>query len=351
LLSLAQTLRLPQAERENRTDALAAASLAASVGAIRGAKRPSNRPENRRTPAGQTRSVLPVHDWSDRGGTPIIRDELAAVGSARTLSGFTLLEVMMAVAILGLLLTAILTSEAGALKMAHRSRKTELAAPLVRCKMGEIEEQMAKEGFPALYASGSDQCCKEAELEGFTCDWTVNRIVLPETMFMSGEDDPKAQAEQAKRSAKDSLGLPLEQNPALPSDKSGSPFGANQSVDPNQNLGVNQLFGANQNLGSNQSDISQLLLGGGGGVSDILANVAMPFVYLTFKPFIEDQIRRASVTVKWREGEKEHSFEVVQYLVIEQPPLLPDTTDTTSTSTTDTGTSLFNSLGGKKIGN
>jgi molybdopterin-guanine dinucleotide biosynthesis protein A len=33
------------------------------------------------TPAGPTRSVLPVHDSSDRGGTKILRDELAAVVS------------------------------------------------------------------------------------------------------------------------------------------------------------------------------------------------------------------------------------------------------------------------------
>jgi hypothetical protein len=33
------------------------------------------------TPAGPTRSVLPVHDSSDRGGTKVLRDELAAVVS------------------------------------------------------------------------------------------------------------------------------------------------------------------------------------------------------------------------------------------------------------------------------
>jgi ATP-dependent helicase HrpA len=36
------------------------------------------------TPAGSTRSVLPVHDSSDRGGTKVLRDELAVVASIGT---------------------------------------------------------------------------------------------------------------------------------------------------------------------------------------------------------------------------------------------------------------------------
>ncbi|HJK97507.1 MAG TPA: type II secretion system protein, partial [Polyangiaceae bacterium LLY-WYZ-14_1] len=83
--------------------------------------------------------------------------------------GFTLLEVMVAIAILGLALTAIFSSEAGAIKTAHRARKMQVATLLARCKMGELEEQLLEEGFPAIESRGSDECCEDAEQEGFEC--------------------------------------------------------------------------------------------------------------------------------------------------------------------------------------
>jgi general secretion pathway protein I len=226
-------------------------------------------------------------------------------------TGFTLLEVMMAVAILGLLLTSIFSSEAGAIKIAHRARKTEIAVPLVRCKMGEIEEQLAKEGFPALYASGSDQCCKEAEIEGFTCDWAVNRIVMPETMFQ-GEDE-EGQLKSGKNAAASKTPKGLSQPSKAPLDLSQAQSLATAAP------GMTGQTGA---LGAGQFDVTQIMQGGG-TIQDGIAAMAIPIVYPVLKPFIEDQIRRATVTVKWNEGEKQHSFEVVQYLVIEQPPLIP----------------------------
>ena len=107
---------------------------------------------------------------------------------ART-EGFTLLEVMVAVAILALSLTAIFSSEAGAVKMAHRARKIGLASLLVRCKMGEIEEQVAAEGLPAVFDSGSDECCEDGEITGFSCDWEIEPVVLPDNMFASEEGE------------------------------------------------------------------------------------------------------------------------------------------------------------------
>jgi hypothetical protein len=37
-------------------------------------------------------------------------------------------------------------------------------------------------------------------------------------------------------------------------------------------------------------------------------------VYPTVKPMLEGAIRRLKVTVRWREGEREHSFEIVEYV-------------------------------------
>ena len=208
----------------------------------------------------------------------------------RQSAGFTLLEVMVAVAILAVSLTAIFSSEAGAAKMAHRSRKMGLAALLVRCKMGEIEEQVAAEGLPALFDAGSDECCEDGEISGFSCDWEIEPIVLPDNMFAPEEDE-----EGGGSGKKES-----------PLDKMTSALG----VDPGAN---------GDKQGMNGMDPSTLLSGGGGG----LASMALSFTYPVLKPSFEQQIRRATVTVHWKEGSIDHSFDVTQYLVSDQPIVDP----------------------------
>ena len=208
---------------------------------------------------------------------------------ART-EGFTLLEVMVAVAILALSLTAIFSSEAGAVKMAHRARKIGLASLLVRCKMGEIEEQVAAEGLPAVFDSGSDECCEDGEITGFSCDWEIEPVVLPDNMFASeeGEEGSEGGEKESPLSKMSSaLGLPTD-------DKGGASM---EGLDP-----------------------SALLSGGGGGG---LAAMALEFTYPILKPSFEQQIRRATVTIHWKEGATDHSFDVTQYLVSDQPIVDP----------------------------
>ncbi|MGD8859812.1 MAG: prepilin-type N-terminal cleavage/methylation domain-containing protein [Myxococcales bacterium] len=194
-------------------------------------------------------------------------------------AGFTLLEVMVAVAILALCLSAVYSSQAGAIKMAHRSRKMGMAALMARCKMNEIEEQIANEGLPAVFDAGSDNCCEESEIEGITCSWEIEPVTLPETMFMP-EDEEGAEGDDAPDSAE-------------------SP-----SVEDTANMTPEEL-----------------LAGGGsvGGSMDGMAMMAMSFVYPILKPSFESQIRRATVTVNWTEGSVEHSFDVTQFLVSGQP--------------------------------
>jgi general secretion pathway protein I len=195
-------------------------------------------------------------------------------------AAFTLLEVMVAVAILAMSLTAIFASEAGAIKMAHRSRKMGLATLLVRCKMGEIEEQVAAEGLPALFDSGSDACCEDAEIDGFTCDWEIEPIVLPENMFAPEEGE-------------EGTGEPGEEPAQSPAEQMQQTLGA---MDP-----------------------AQVLSGQGSAELDGLASMALGFVFPVLKPSFEQQIRRATVTVHWKEGSTEHEFDVTQYLVSDQP--------------------------------
>ena len=118
--------------------------------------------------------------------------------------GFTLLEVMIAVAILGLSLTAIFSSEVGAANVAQRARRQNVAATLARCKMGEIEEIIAVEGLPALDKKDTDNCCEHAPVEGFECEWIVERIILPVLGAQeAGDEEDESLLDQTNRRQSD----------------------------------------------------------------------------------------------------------------------------------------------------
>jgi general secretion pathway protein I len=196
--------------------------------------------------------------------------------------GFTLLEVMIAVAILGLSLTAIFSSEVGAANVAARARRQNVAATLARCKMGEIEQVIAIEGLPALEKKDTDACCEHAPVEGFECDWLVERIILPELGATGDEEgDEDADGSLAQR--------------------------ANETLDEVQAAETTQ----------------QVLAGESGNLAMLALELGFPIL----KPFLEEQVRRATVTVRWKEGPKERGFDVIQYLVSDQPAPVDETAE------------------------
>jgi general secretion pathway protein I len=68
-------------------------------------------------------------------------------GAAPAQAGFTLLEVVIAVAILGVSLTVLLQSQAASLDNAGRSRDLTVATLLARGKMIDIEKHLFHDGF------------------------------------------------------------------------------------------------------------------------------------------------------------------------------------------------------------
>jgi len=195
--------------------------------------------------------------------------------------GFTLLEVMIAVAILGLSLTAIFSSEVGAANVAARARRQNIAATLARCKMGEIEQIIAIEGLPALEKKDTDSCCEHAPVEGFECDWLVERIILPELGAQSDEDENS------------------------------------------QDTANRQLSQAYDEVNSAGGTPQEVIAGEAGNLAILALQLAFPIL----KPFLEEQVRRATVSVRWKEGPKDRGFDVTQYLVSEQPALVDITAE------------------------
>ncbi|MGF1465220.1 MAG: prepilin-type N-terminal cleavage/methylation domain-containing protein [Sandaracinaceae bacterium] len=200
-----------------------------------------------------------------------------AAGRDRLRGGFTLLEVMVAVAILSLAMVAIFSSQGGAVRTGVRARALTTATFLARCKMLEIEEQVANEGLPAISDRGEDGCCEDGEMDGYRCEWAIEQVILPDALGGEEEGDGLLDALGGDEGQGDELSPP--------------PAGPDATV---------------------QDALS------GAGSADMLGSLALQYAFPVLKPAIESQVRRATVTVLWTEGESEQSFDVVQFLVNDQ---------------------------------
>ena len=244
------------------------------------------------TPSPSQRERAGVRARSNRAGpSPDLSPRRGERRASPVVHAFTLLEVMVAVTILGIALTAIFSSEAAAIRVSSRARFMTTATLLARCKMGEIEEQVMRTGLPAVSANGTDECCVEGEVEGFECEWEIMRIVLPDAVPMGGGGGTGDRGGAGNPIA----GL-LGGGSSTPSSTPGLSAGAPT---------VDQLM-------------SGAMMSGGG---DMVGQMALQFVFPVLKPQLEEQVRRARVTVRWHEGDREQSFQVSQYLVAEQPPV------------------------------
>ncbi|NUQ76514.1 MAG: prepilin-type N-terminal cleavage/methylation domain-containing protein [Polyangiaceae bacterium] len=209
--------------------------------------------------------------------------------------GFTLLEVMVAVAILGLGLTAILSAQAGAFASAAHTRHLSMAVGLARCRMTEVEEHLLIDGFQELDENGSGPCCGDDDTPGMRCDWRVEKPQLPEPKF--GDLDLNA-------------GLDL----STPSGDLASGLGP---------LSTFASAGQGQNPfpeSASPTDIASTLAGGEGGF-DIsgITGFLMSQVYPQVKTIFDASARRITVTVIWNEGNKEQTLEVSQWVTSAAP--------------------------------
>src|SRR5262245_20881444 len=195
----------------------------------------------------------------------------------RNRRGFTLLEVLVAIAILGLGLSIILSSQVGLFGSARRAEQLTVSSNLLRCKMSEVEEKLIKEGYPFIDSSDNGDCCDGEETPGYTCEWKVERIKLPDPSLVAegdgglggGTDDPLGKMTEITKAAQD---------PSKSGDLSA--------------------------LGEEFGEMS------GGGMAEMLFGMAYP----ALQPMLEASIRKVTVTVKWKQGKTEGSLSAVQFV-------------------------------------
>jgi len=111
------------------------------------------------------------------------RPRRAAGGGRALAAGFTLLEVMVAVSILAVSLTAVFSTEVQNVRMGNHAKWITQADLLARCKMSELELELRKNGFPeADEGESGEPCCEISESKDFACSWEVKQVELPSTI-------------------------------------------------------------------------------------------------------------------------------------------------------------------------
>jgi general secretion pathway protein I len=203
---------------------------------------------------------------------------------ARETRGFTLLEVLVAVAILGLGLTVILSSQVGLFAGVTRSRNLGFAANLTRCRMSELELELLKDGYPLIDQAEEGPCCEDERDPRFSCEWKVELVELPEPPISAEED------------VLEMLGG---------GDEKSGPLGALQELQTN---------GAAALSGDGLSGLTGLFGQQGNVGVDGFASMAMTWVYPELKPMLEASIRKLTVIVHWNEGRRPEELSVVEYV-------------------------------------
>ena len=203
--------------------------------------------------------------------------------------GFTLLEVLVAVAILGLGLTAILSAQFSAVAGVSHARHINVAVGLARCKMSEVEDKLRIDGFQELDSDDSGPCCGDEAVPNMRCSWKVEKPVFPDPDY--GKLDLDSELESS------ALG-------ALAGAASGSKDVSTEGG------GVSDIT---QALGG--GDLSSLAAGGVGGIASML----MADVYPQLKPILEASTRRVTVVLTWTEGARSYDIVIEQWVTQPQP--------------------------------
>jgi general secretion pathway protein I len=199
--------------------------------------------------------------------------------------GFSLLEVMVAIAILGLTLTVILSAQGGLAASNRSAANMGVAVHLARCKMTETEEKLLKLGYQETDQIDTDvECCEGATPEGFRCDVKVERIELPNMNTGNALGD------------------------------GGALIGANSSMMGPNNIAGGPGLDLNVDAGIQGLGTQLMTQFGGNAGAEGLLSMVMGMLYPSIKPMYEASIRRVSVTVKWKEGPNERELPLTQFV-------------------------------------
>jgi general secretion pathway protein I len=238
-----------------------------------------------------------------------------------------LLEVLVAIAILGLGMTAVLSAQTGLFASSAYAERVSLATGMVRCKMSELELKLVKDGYPLTDQKDEGVCCADEATSGYRCKWKIEKVELPApptSTDLSSKLGPGMQSSMGSLGAiaavGQSNGAILGQSPGL-GDMSKLLAGQAPGVGTDTSTsGFGTSSFGSQVPGTTAIGASPPAGGGGlgagapmGGASS-LAPMVMSLVYPTLKPMLEASIRKLTVKVEWQQGAKTRDLEIVQFV-------------------------------------
>jgi general secretion pathway protein I len=118
-------------------------------------------------------------------------------GSRAAASGFTLLEIMVALAILSTTLVVLLRIVTNNVRATNHAKMTTAATFLARTKMVEVEDDVLYDGFIETneFKTGT---FKADGYPQFSWETSVERIELPTNMAQQAQDESRAATDKAK---------------------------------------------------------------------------------------------------------------------------------------------------------
>lgn len=195
--------------------------------------------------------------------------------------GFTLLEVMIALALLGLGLTVLIKSAAGSIYSAQQAHMMGVATDLARGKMYDLEEMLIKDGFSDTEQHEEDQTFTDEGWPQIHYAYKIEEVELP-----------SFEALQAM---------------AAGSGSAGSGKGSGEGEGGFENSALGGMLG---------------MMGGGGGGgagkgSDIDAAMGGNFIqsqYTMFQQVLKVTIRKVTLTLTWQVMGYDRDLKVVTFL-------------------------------------
>ena len=236
---------------------------------------------------------------------------------ARTHRGFTLLEVMIALALLGFALVVLIKSAAGDIFNAQQARMMGVVTDLARGKVYDIEEKLLHDGFSDTEQHEEDQPFTDEGWPSVRYSYKVEVVELP-----SFDDLQKIAQGQGSGSGS---GSGSAHAPALGSGSgSGSSIGSDGDITglgsggfQNSALGgmLAQFGGFGFGSGGGRSASGIPGLGSGSG-SDIASQGGAAFIqtqYTMFQQILKVSIRKLTLTVKWKVLGSDREMSVVMF--------------------------------------
>jgi len=204
----------------------------------------------------------------------------------RRSSGFTLIEVMVALAIMALSLTWILSRSMQIVREVEASRIRGVAVHLAQTALWDIEETLRKDGFQETDQSTDWETFEDEGWPQVSWKADVRKVELPSPEQLQAMAAAQAQAEQQRMQTADG--------------------------------GVGEGTGAGATASGGGGLISMLgMFGGGGGVT-AEDQASLGFLggggYKIVQDVFKQAIRKIVVTVKWTTIGEEESFDVVYYI-------------------------------------